>query len=125
VEFTELIRTLSKQQAFLTATDMVEAVLKQTGYETMLKNERSIEAHSRLENLEEFMTVTKDFEASSEDKTLIAFLTDLALIADIDQMDESDTVDEDKITLMTLHAAKGLGISSCFPNRYGRKRIST
>ncbi|MGX4670442.1 DNA helicase PcrA [Cerasibacillus sp. JNUCC 74] len=108
VEFTELIRTLSKQQAFLTATDMVEAVLKQTGYETMLKNERSIEAHSRLENLEEFMTVTKDFEASSEDKTLIAFLTDLALIADIDQMDESDTVDEDKITLMTLHAAKGL-----------------
>lgn len=108
MEFTELIRTLSKQQEFLTATDMVEAVLKQTGYETMLKNERSIEAHSRLENLEEFMTVTKDFEASSEDKTLIAFLTDLALIADIDQMDESDTVDEDKITLMTLHAAKGL-----------------
>lgn len=107
-EFGNLIRTLSQQQEFLTATDMVEAVLERTGYETMLKNERTIEAQSRLENLEEFMTVTKDFEETSEDKTLVAFLTDLALIADIDQVDEEETEAEEKITLMTLHAAKGL-----------------
>lgn len=107
-EFTTLIRTLSQQQEFLTATDMVEAVLERTGYETMLKNENTLESQSRLENLEEFMTVTKDFEASSEDKTLVAFLTDLALIADIDRVDDDDADQEEKITLMTLHAAKGL-----------------
>lgn len=107
-EFGSLIRTLTQQQEFLTATDMVEAVLQRTGYEQMLKNEKSIEAQSRLENLEEFMTVTKDFEEGSEDKTLIAFLTDLALIADIDKVDEDDPDHTEKITLMTLHAAKGL-----------------
>lgn len=107
-EFSSLMQSFAQQQEFLTATDMVEAVLERTGYETMLKNERSLEAQSRLENLEEFMTVTKDFEAVSEDKSLVAFLTDLALIADIDQVDEAETEAEDKITLMTLHAAKGL-----------------
>lgn len=106
--FGQLISNLSKQQEFLTATDMVESVLEQTGYKESLENERSIEAQSRLENLEEFMTVTKEFEKVSEDKTLIAFLTDLALIADIDRMDDDDKNDEAKITLMTLHAAKGL-----------------
>ncbi|WP_425440950.1 DNA helicase PcrA [Sediminibacillus albus] len=106
-EFGALIRNWTKQQEFLTATDMVEQVLKGTGYEEMLMNERSIEAQSRLENLEEFKTVTKHFEENSEDKTLIAFLTDLALIADIDRADE-DPMGDNKIVLMTLHAAKGL-----------------
>ena len=107
-EFGNLIKTLSQQQEFLTATDMVEAVLERTGYEQMLKNEQTIESQSRLENLEEFMTVTQDFEKTAEDKTLIAFLTDLALIADIDRVDEEDPDSKEKITLMTLHAAKGL-----------------
>lgn len=108
VEFSELIKTLAQQQEFLTATDMVDQVLERSGYEEMLKNERSIESESRLENLEEFMTVTKEFEKSSEDQTLIAFLTDLALIADIDRMDDSEEENDDKVTLMTLHSAKGL-----------------
>ncbi|MGY0694797.1 DNA helicase PcrA [Virgibacillus sp. FSP13] len=107
-EFATLIRTLTQQQEFLTATDMVEAVLERTGYEKMLKTENTLESQSRLENLEEFMTVTQDFEKASEDKTLVAFLTDLALIADIDKVDEEDPNNEEKITLMTLHAAKGL-----------------
>ncbi|MFC4559471.1 DNA helicase PcrA [Virgibacillus kekensis] len=107
-EFGNLIKTLTQQQEFLTATDMVEAVLERTGYEQTLKNERTIEAQSRLENLEEFMTVTKDFEKTNEDKTLVAFLTDLALIADIDKVDEEDPDNDAKVTLMTLHAAKGL-----------------
>ncbi|GGP08020.1 DNA helicase PcrA [Oceanobacillus neutriphilus] len=106
--FQDLIRSLTKQQEFLTATDMVEAVLERTGYEEMLNNERSIEAQSRLENLEEFKTVTQEFEKANEDKTLIAFLTDLALIADIDRVDEEDPDHSQKITMMTLHAAKGL-----------------
>ncbi|QKY71478.1 DNA helicase PcrA [Lentibacillus sp. CBA3610] len=107
-EFGKLIQTLAQQQEFLTATDMVEAILERTGYETMLKNERSLESQSRLENLEEFQTVTQNFEEYAEDKTLIAFLTDLALIADIDRVDDEETDSEPKITLMTLHAAKGL-----------------
>ncbi len=106
--FLDLIRSLTQQQEFLTATDMVEAVLERTGYEEMLNNERSIEAQSRLENLEEFKTVTQEFEKANEDKTLIAFLTDLALIADIDRVDEEDPDHSQKITMMTLHAAKGL-----------------
>ena len=107
-EFEALISTLIKQQEFLTATDMVEQVLEQTGYEAMLERERTIESQSRLENLEEFKTVTKNFEANSDDQSLMAFLTDLALIADIDTVDEDDADHDDKITLMTLHAAKGL-----------------
>ncbi|WP_439144729.1 DNA helicase PcrA [Virgibacillus salinus] len=108
-EFGNLIKSLSQQQEFLTATDMVEAILQRTGYEQVLKNERTIESQSRIENLEEFKTVTQDFEKVSEDKTLVAFLTDLALIADLDRVDdEEDSENEEKITLMTLHAAKGL-----------------
>ncbi|WLV25307.1 DNA helicase PcrA [Aciduricibacillus chroicocephali] len=106
--FGQLIKDFSQQQEFLTATDMVESVLERTGYREMLEAERTIEARSRLENLEEFQTVTKDFEAASEDKTLIAFLTDLALVADIDKVDEADPDHTQKVTLMTLHAAKGL-----------------
>ncbi|WP_407933977.1 DNA helicase PcrA [Aquibacillus rhizosphaerae] len=106
-EFGNLIKNWTAQQEFLTATDMVDEVLKRTGYEQMLINERSIESQSRLENLEEFKTVTKHFEESSEDKTLLAFLTDLALIADIDRVDD-DPFADNKVTLMTLHSAKGL-----------------
>ncbi|MGP4108101.1 DNA helicase PcrA [Virgibacillus sp. L01] len=108
-EFGNLIKTLTQQQEFLTATDMVEAILQRTGYEQVLKNERTIESQSRIENLEEFKTVTQDFEKVSEDKTLVAFLTDLALIADLDRVDDDeDSENEEKITMMTLHAAKGL-----------------
>src|SRR5699024_2316746 len=107
-KFDHLIQTLSQQQEFLMATDMVETVLERTGYEEMLRNERTIESQSRLENLEEFMTVTQNFEENSDDKTLVAFLTDLALIADIDQLDEEELEEEEIVTLMTLHAAKGL-----------------
>ncbi|WP_368653084.1 DNA helicase PcrA [Ornithinibacillus sp. 4-3] len=108
-KFNMLIDSLRKQQEFLSATDMVDEVLERSGYEEMLVNEQSLEADSRLENLEEFKTVTSNFEkANEEDKTLIAFLTDLALIADIDAVDEEDPDNQDKITLMTLHAAKGL-----------------
>src|SRR5699024_9674553 len=82
-DFHALIHKFAMQHEFLTATEMVAEVLERTGYEKMLKNERSIEAQSRLENLEEFKTVTQEFEKTSDDQTLIAFLTDLALIADI------------------------------------------
>ncbi len=104
-KFREMIEQFQQQQEFLDVTDVVDQVLTRSGYEDELKKDRSIESQSRLENLEEFKTVTKQFEESSEDTTLLAFLTDLALISDLD---ESDAVTKDKLTLMTLHAAKGL-----------------
>lgn len=108
IAFQTFMSQLIRQQDFLTATDMVEQVLEQTNYEEMLKQEKSLEAQSRLENISEFLTVTQDFEKTAEDdKTLVSFLTDLALIADIDKVDEEEE-QEEAITLMTLHSAKGL-----------------
>ncbi|KGX88235.1 DNA helicase PcrA [Pontibacillus litoralis] len=112
-EFGQMIKNWTQQQEYLSATDLVEEVLKQTEYEDMLKKEKTLEAQSRLENINEFLSVTKNFEETSEDKTLIAFLTDLALIADIDQVDD-DPFADDKVTLMTLHSAKGLEFPAVF-----------
>src|SRR5690625_4848570 len=104
-----MMKNLMKQQEFLTAKEMIESVLEMTGYELMLKNENTIEAESRIENIAEFMTVAIDFEKNNEeDQSLITFLTDLALIADIDSLDEEDVGQQEKVTLMTLHSAKGL-----------------
>lgn len=106
-EFHDMIRNYSQMQEFLSVTELVEDVLEKTGYREMLKAEKSLEAQSRLENLEELLSVTKNFEESNEDKSLIAFLTDLALVADIDSMDDEGEK-ADSIVLMTLHSAKGL-----------------
>ena len=106
-QFRDLIRNYTNMQEFLSITELVEEVLDKTGYREMLKAEKSLEAQSRLENLEELLSVTKNFEKVSEDKSLVAFLTDLALVADIDSMDD-DEEKTDTITLMTLHSAKGL-----------------
>ncbi|WHY86749.1 DNA helicase PcrA [Neobacillus novalis] len=106
-EFHDLIRNYTNMQEFLSVTELVEEVLEKTGYREMLKAEKSLEAQSRLENLEELLSVTKNFEDTSEDRSLVAFLTDLALVADIDSLDD-DGEKADSITLMTLHSAKGL-----------------
>ncbi|MDQ1004342.1 DNA helicase-2/ATP-dependent DNA helicase PcrA [Neobacillus niacini] len=106
-EFRDLIKNYTQMQEFLSVTELVEEILDKSGYREMLKAEKSIEAQSRLENLDELLSVTKNFEEASEDKSLVAFLTDLALVADIDSLDE-DGEKTDSITLMTLHSAKGL-----------------
>jgi DNA helicase-2/ATP-dependent DNA helicase PcrA len=106
-EFRDLIHRYTQMQEYLSVTELVEEVLEKSGYREMLKAEKSIEAQSRLENLDELLSVTQDFEKASEDKSLVAFLTDLALVADIDSMDDEEEVSE-KVVLMTLHSAKGL-----------------
>ncbi|CAM3995910.1 DNA helicase PcrA [Mesobacillus zeae] len=107
-EFRNLIRNYTNMQEFLSVTELVEEILEKSGYREMLKAEKSIEAQSRMENLDEFLTVTKSFEESSEDKSLVGFLTDLALVADIDRLDDDGKKNTDTVTLMTLHSAKGL-----------------
>ncbi|WP_080848683.1 DNA helicase PcrA [Cytobacillus gottheilii] len=106
-EFRDLVRNYYQMQEYLSVTELVEELLEKSGYREMLKAEKSIESQSRLENIDEFLSVTKNFENASEDKSLIAFLTDLALVADIDKLDD-DGQKSDAVVLMTLHSAKGL-----------------
>ncbi|BAQ08802.1 ATP-dependent DNA helicase [Bacillus sp. OxB-1] len=111
-KFHELIEGFTQMQEYLTVTELVEQVLEKTGYRAMLQNDKTIESESRLENIEEFLSVTEAFEKRAEedngDRSLIAFLTDLALIADIDSLDKEENQSSEKIVLMTMHAAKGL-----------------
>lgn len=106
-EFYALIQNYTQMQEYLSVTELVEEILEKSGYRDMLKAEKSLEAQSRLENIEEFLSVTKSFEDKNDDKSLVAFLTDLALVADIDRLDE-DGAAEEGVVLMTLHSAKGL-----------------
>nr|WP_106781414.1 DNA helicase PcrA [Lysinibacillus timonensis] len=106
-KFRDLIEGFTKMQEYLSVTELVEQVIDKTGYRAMLEAEKSIEAESRLENIEEFLSVTKAFEERSDDKSLVAFLTDLALVADIDALEKEDT-SKGSIILMTMHSAKGL-----------------
>ena len=84
--------------------DVIEAILDKTGYRDELKEEGEVEAESRMENIEELINKAVSYWESAEKPSLSAFLEEVALVADIDSMDES----EDRIILMTLHSAKGL-----------------
>jgi DNA helicase-2/ATP-dependent DNA helicase PcrA len=92
--------------------DLLEAVLTTTGYVEALENERTIEAQGRIENLEELVSVAREFDAaqSPEDDRLAVFLQQVALVADAD----TRTDDEGLVTLMTLHNAKGLEYPTVF-----------
>ncbi|PPA68975.1 DNA helicase PcrA [Jeotgalibacillus proteolyticus] len=107
IEFRDFIANFNQMQEYLSVTELVEDIIEKSGYKDALIAEKTIEAESRLENIEEFLSVTKAFEEANEDKSLIAFLTDLALVADIDQLDKEENSSE-LVTLMTLHSAKGL-----------------
>ncbi len=108
-EFRDQVMNWSKMQEYLSVTELTEEVLEKTGYKEELKKEKSIESQSRLENLDEFLSVTQEFEKHNEDKSLVSFLTDLALVADIDKMDDDEEdKKKDGVVLMTLHSAKGL-----------------
>jgi DNA helicase-2/ATP-dependent DNA helicase PcrA len=108
VEFRELIRNLGNMQDYLSVTELAEEIIEKSGYREMLKIEKTIEAQSRLENIDEFLSVTQTFEKQNEDKSLVAFLTDLALVSDIDKLEEDEQEQSDALVLMTLHSAKGL-----------------
>ena len=87
-----------------TIKDVIEAVLEKTGYREELKEEGEVEAESRLENIEELINKAVSYWESADEPSLSEFLEEVALVADIDSMDES----EDRIILMTLHSATGL-----------------
>ena len=110
-DFANLILNLREQLDELTVTELVELVLERTGYTEQLVAQATLESQARIENIEEFLSVTKNFDEDSENDTeetgldrLSRFLNDLALIADTDDGDQESS----EVTLMTLHAAKGL-----------------
>ncbi|GGA53246.1 ATP-dependent DNA helicase PcrA [Kroppenstedtia guangzhouensis] len=113
-KFTGLIKELNAMMEYLSAGELTEEVLERTGYREELMKEETVEAASRLENIDEFLSVTREFEEKNEDKSLVAFLTDLALISDVDTLEEDPDAPEDAVTLMTLHSAKGLEFPQVF-----------
>ncbi|GED16467.1 DNA helicase PcrA [Aneurinibacillus migulanus] len=114
VKFARLITELESMQEYLSVTELAEEVLKRTEYREELRREGTLEARSRVENIEEFLSVTMEFERTNEDKTLVAFLTDLALVADIDKLDETEEDKGNAVVMMTLHSAKGLEFPMVF-----------
>ena len=103
-EFIEQIEYLREQKDKIKISDLIKETLNKTGYTKALKLENSVEAETRIENLEEFLTVAIEFEEQEADNTLAEFLENITLSSDIDGMENQ----EDSITLMTLHSAKGL-----------------
>ncbi|WP_407942254.1 DNA helicase PcrA [Microaerobacter geothermalis] len=106
--FVQFISNLSQMSEYLSVSELTEEVLKRTEYRELLKKEGTLEAASRLENIEEFLSVTKDFEEKNEDKSLVSFLSELALVSDIDGAEEKGQENDNKVLLMTIHSAKGL-----------------
>ena len=83
---------------------LIEDVLERSGYRASLEEEGEVEAQTRLENIEELVNKAAAYEAAAEEPSLGAFLEEVALVADVDAMEDTD----DRVTLMTLHSAKGL-----------------
>ncbi|TVT27669.1 DNA helicase PcrA [Salinicoccus cyprini] len=107
----DLLEQLKKKSRFITITELVDEVLESTGYIEVLESEKTIEARSRIENLEEFKTVTREFDRDNEisDELLFTFLSDMALVSDQDGVE-----DDSGVTMMTMHASKGLEFKVVF-----------
>ncbi len=101
--FVKLIKDLQSMNSEFTASGMIKQVLEKTGYKKML-NDGSVEGEARLENVRELISVAKKYDELEPGMSLSIFLEEVSLISDLDSMDETDNA----VTLMTVHAAKGL-----------------
>ncbi|MEE0673639.1 MAG: DNA helicase PcrA [Enterocloster sp.] len=99
----EVFRAMAYSEEY-SMKDLIDHILEDTGYGEELQEEGEIEAQTRLENIEELINKAAAYEEDSEHPTLDEFLEQVALVADIDNVDDT----EDRVTLMTLHSAKGL-----------------
>lgn len=104
--FAAMIEYFRKEAEHLSITELMEEILTETGYVEELKAEGEEEAEARLQNIDEFLNKIAAYEESCEEElpTLSGFLEEVALVADIDSLDE----ESDYVVLMTLHSAKGL-----------------
>ena len=103
-EFINCMEEFMVQKNNLKISELIQKILKDTGYVKALETENTIEAENRIANLEEFLNVATEFEEESAENTLSEFLEGITLSSDLDNVEET----EDSVTLMTLHSAKGL-----------------
>jgi DNA helicase-2/ATP-dependent DNA helicase PcrA len=108
--FVQTIQAFHGMAEYLSAVEMTEEILSRTQYREEYKKDKSIEAQARLENIDEFLSVAKEFENRNEDKSILALLTELALVAEVDNEPEAT----DAVSLMTVHSAKGLEFPHVF-----------
>lgn len=112
--FVALIEHFKADAQEMSISDLMKEIIAETGYMESLKDEGEIEAEARIENIDELLSKIAAYEENCDDMnepaTLSGFLEEVALVADIDNLDE----DKDYVVLMTLHSAKGLE----FPNVY-------
>ncbi len=104
LEFKNLILDLKSKVSEVTLTELIEIVLDKSGMKEALKKEKTLEADIRLENLEEFKSITKNFEEKEGLISLEDFLLEISLVADKEEYKD----DPNRLTLMTVHQVKGL-----------------
>ena len=103
-EFVELIEEMKSKKEELEISELIKLVLNKSGYTKALELENTVEAESRLQNIEELLTVAMEFEEEFAENSLNEFLESITLSSDVDNLEEA----EESVTLMTLHSAKGL-----------------
>ena len=103
-EFIEVIESLISKRDETPISKLIPMILNKTGYTKALENEKTVEAENRIANLEEFLTVAIEFEEETADSGLSEFLEGITLSSDLDNIED----EEESVTLMTLHSAKGL-----------------
>lgn len=112
--FTNLIEALRRRMTEdgYSIQELILEILETTGYRTDLEAEGEVESQTRLENIEELINKAVSYAQENENPSLNEFLEEVALVADVDRMDES----ENRVTLMTLHSAKGLEFPRVYLN---------
>ncbi|WP_099468764.1 DNA helicase PcrA [Konateibacter massiliensis] len=108
--FVNFIQVLRSKLGFLSVSEIMNEIIEETGYVKELEAENDEEARARIENIDELISKIVTYEESTDEPTLSGFLEEVALVADIDNLDE----ESNHVVLMTLHSAKGLE----FPNVY-------
>jgi len=109
-KFHDLIQDLSLKAKQIPISDLIRTIVIDTGYKAMLEKEGSVEAEARMENINELMSVATKYDDLEKDIALGIFLEEVALISDLDKLNDNDNA----VTLMTLHAAKGLEFRNVF-----------
>ncbi len=102
--FVTLIRTLRTQEDYFGVQELLQEVIDRTGYVKELEAEDTEESRARIENIDELINKAASYEESAEEPSLEGFLSEVALVADIDSMDDGTG----RVIMMTLHSAKGL-----------------
>ena len=108
--FKNLIEQIKKESEDISLTELVDLILDKSGIRMELESEKTLEAEVRLENLEEFKSITKNFEEDNGIISLDEFLMEISLVSDIEEHKETSDV----VTLMTVHSAKGLEFKHIF-----------